>query len=197
MRQTQSRKSVLSAILSFDVPRGARVAVVILATLAIAGGTGCQDPRVVGSSAAPPDSAAGEITFRWAGPGGAAIVVPVRINGRDPVDLILDTGATLTCVDTALARDFALPERRAVVGAAVGVGGAGRVRLHSVDSLHIGAAVARELTVCAIDLQGLRAVSADVRGLLGLNVLRHFDVTLDFDRSVLRLATPAGRRGTE
>ena len=42
-------------------------------------------------------------------------------------------------------------------------------------------------TDCAIDLQALRVVGANVRGLLGLNVLREFRVTLDFERQILRL----------
>lgn len=176
MRQSQSwRQAVLLTIAT---------------GLAIAGGTACPDPRRPASSTAAADSAAGEVDFQWAGPGGAALVVPVRINGRGPVDLILDTGATLTCVDTALAREFALPRQRAILGTAVGVRGAGRVRLHAVDSLQIGAAVVRGLSVCAMDLQGLRIVGRDVRGLLGLNVLRSFRVTVDFEREVLRLAPP-------
>ena len=151
---------------------------------------GCADAGGVGSTSVPADSAAGEVAFRMTGPGGAALVVPVHVNGRGPFDLILDTGATLTCVDSSLARELELPERRAVLGMAVGVGGSGRVRLHQVDSLRIGAAVARSLTVCALDLTELRRLGGGVRGLLGLNVLRNFRVTLDFGREVVRLAPP-------
>jgi hypothetical protein len=176
MRQLQSRALVgLTAL---------------VAGLMIGASIGCTDPRRPASSTAAADSAAGEVGFRWAGPGGAALVVSARINGRAPVDLILDTGATLTCVDTSLVREFALPEQRAILGAAVGVGGAGRVRLHSVDSLQVGSAVARGLMVCATDLRALRPISPEVRGLLGLNFLRSFRVTLDFEREVLRLAVP-------
>lgn len=178
MRQSQSGRQV--------------VLLTVVAGVAIAGSTGCPDPRRPASSTAAADSAAGEVGFRWAGPGGAALVVPVRMNGRGPVDLILDTGATLTCVDTALAREFALPRQRTILGTAVGVRGAGPVRLHRVDSLQIGAAVVRGLSVCAMNLQGLRAVGPEVGGLLGLNVLRSFRVTLDFEREVLRLAPPGG-----
>lgn len=160
--------------------------------LAVLGAAGCRDLGTVGSSTAPTDSAAGEVEFRLAGPGGAALVVPVQINGREPIDLILDTGATLTCIDTALARRFELPERRMTLGMAVGVHGAGRVQLHTVDSLRIGAAVVRSLTVCAMDLRSLGALGGNVRGLLGLNVLRNFRVTLDFERQVVRLARPGG-----
>jgi hypothetical protein len=162
----------------------------IVTSITLATSSACRDPRQAASSDAPSDSAAGEIGFRWVGPGGAAIVVPVRINGREPVDLILDSGATLTCVDSSLAREFALPEQQGILGGAIGVGGTGRVDLHTVDSLQIGAAVARGLTVCAMNLETLRTVDPDVRGLLGLNALRGFRVTLDFERGVLRLAPP-------
>ena len=137
------------------------------------------------------DTSAGEVAFRWAGPGEAAMVVPVRINGSDTVDMILDTGATMTCIDTALATTLALPERRAVIGAAVGIGGAGRVRLHRTDSLRIGGTTVHRVDVCAMDLQALRTLGPRVRGLLGLNVLRSFHLAIDFERGVLRL-TPAG-----
>jgi predicted aspartyl protease len=159
---------------------------VVLAAIA------CGDLQTVGSSSASADSAAGEVKFRMTGPGGAALVVPVYINGDGPVDLILDTGATLTCLDSSLARELALPERRAALGMAVAVGGSGRVRLHAVDSLRVGRAVARSLTVCAIDLRELRRLGGNVRGLLGLNVLREFRVTLDFEREIVRLAPPGG-----
>lgn len=141
---------------------------------------------------APADSASGELGFRMAGAGGAAIVVPVFINGSGPVDLILDTGATLTCVDTSLARELDLPERRMRMGMAIGVGGAGRVQLRAVDSLRVGGAVARNLSVCAMDLRPLQTIAPRVRGLLGLNVLRHYRVTLDFEREVMRLAASGG-----
>ena len=160
----------------------------LVALLALAG-SACADAG--GGDATPPaDSAAGELAFRLAGPGGAAIVVPVHINGRGPIDLILDTGATVTCVDTSLARELSLPERRLTVGTAIGVGGSGRVRLHRVDSLRVAGVVARRIDVCAMDLGAMRVVAPDVRGLLGLNVLKPYTVTIDFRRNVLRLAPP-------
>ena len=155
----------------------------VLATAA----AGCRDPRRAESSVAATDTTGREVALRWIGPGGAAIAVPVRINGAEPVDLILDTGATLTCVDTALARELALPAEQGLLGGAIGAGGTGRVDLHTVDSLQIGGAVIRGLTVCSIALDPLREVDDEVRGLLGLNALRGFRVTLDFERDVVRL----------
>lgn len=138
----------------------------------------------------PADSAAGEVPFRLAGPGGAAIVVPVYINGVGPTDLVLDTGATLTCVDNELAQKLALPERLGAVGVGASVSGTGRLRLLRIDSIRVGGARAEGLTACAVDLQALRAISPNVHGLLGLNFLKNFRVTLDFQRDVLALAAP-------
>lgn len=151
---------------------------------------GCAEVGRPSESSAPPDTTSGGIAFKLVGPGGAALVVPAYINGKGPIDLILDTGATLTCVDTSLVRALALPERRAMIGTAVGIGGGGLVRIVGVDSLRVGAASARDLTACSMNLGALGAIGPEVRGLLGLNFLRSFRVTLDFERKVLHLTQP-------
>jgi predicted aspartyl protease len=156
--------------------------------------TACTDLGQSAAASAPADTTAGEVSFRFAGVGEAAIVVPAYINGRGPIDLILDTGATLTCLDSTLVRELALPPRRGTIGAAVGVGGAGRVQMVRVDSVRVGEARARELTACALDLGALRVVGKDVRGLLGLNFLRSFRMTLDFERRILHLTKPSDNR---
>lgn len=136
------------------------------------------------------DSAAGEIAFELAGPGGAALVVPVRINGEGPYDFVLDTGATVTCLDDQLASALDLREVRGVIGTAAGVGGAGGVSLVSVDSLSIGGVRAFELEACVIDLEHLSGVGLELDGLIGLNVLSEFRVTLDFQQNILTLEQP-------
>ena len=155
--------------------------------LIVLGCTGIGAPKSV---TMPPDSAAGEVAFHLAGPNGTAIIVPAVLNGHDSVSLILDTGATLTCLDDSVARDMKLPERIGAVGSGVVVGGTGRIRLVKLDSIKVGGASARDLTACAIDLSNVRQISPKVRGLLGLNFLRNFRVTLDFERNVVRLQPP-------
>src|SRR5215510_9417073 len=71
------------------------------------------------------DSAGGEVEFDLAGPGGAVLVVPVYLNGTGPYDFVLDTGATLTCVDQKLAAQLGLPSRFGRMGIGAGVGGTG------------------------------------------------------------------------
>ena len=164
------------------------------AAVCAAATTACMEAGRPAAASAPADSAAGEVKLRVAGPGGSALAVPVYVNGRGPFELILDTGATFTCLDTALVRQLALPERPGIVGAAVGVSGTGRVKFVRVDSLRVGAARARELTACAMDMSALRPLGPEVHGLLGLNFLRSFHMTLDFERDVMSLTQPPAKQ---
>lgn len=133
------------------------------------------------------DVKAGETTFRMAEPNDAAILVPVMIGEEGPFDFVLDTGATLTCVAESLATELSLPEPRGVIGRGATLGGSGNMRLVRIESLRIGETEATDVLACAIDLSHIRTVGLDAGGLLGLNVLENFRVTLDFERKVLRL----------
>lgn len=129
--------------------------------------------------------------FQLAGPGGAAFVVPVKVNGAGPYQFVLDTGATLTCVDESLAQKLGLPEPVGTVGFGGTVQGLGRMRLLSIDSLQVGSATSTDLTGCAVDLSPMRSAGLDVHGLVGLNFLKSYRVTLDFSERTLRLDTTA------
>lgn len=137
------------------------------------------------------DTGQAGIPIRLAGPGGAALLVPVRVNGQGPYDFVLDTGATLTCVDRRLADSLGLPDARGQVGVGAGVGGEpGSMRLVAIDSLSVGDARTEGLTGCALDLEHLRSMGLEIHGLLGLNFLTSFRVTLDFSAERLTLSEP-------
>jgi predicted aspartyl protease len=135
---------------------------------------------------APADSASGEVSFTMAGPNESAMLIPVRINGREAVDFIVDTGATLTCIDVSLARELGLPDEDEVGGVALGVATVGRMRTVRMDTLRVGHAAAFDIAACKIDLEHLRR-ALGAQGLLGLNFLRSFDVAIDFDRNIMTL----------
>lgn len=82
----------------------------------------------VGSSPQPAAvTGAGDVAFELAGKGGAAIVVPVRINDTGPYRFIVDTGATVTCVDQPIVEELKLPSPPGVVGYGATVGESGRL----------------------------------------------------------------------
>jgi predicted aspartyl protease len=156
-------------------------------SLAIPLAAACTDQATPATVVAPPDSAAGEVPFELTGPGGAALVVPVHVNGEGPFDFVLDTGATLICLDQGLVERLGVPMdgRRRGVGA--GIEGTGRIQLVGLDSVRVGAARANELSACVLDLAHTQALGIEFDGLIGLNFLREFRVTLDFGRNVLIL----------
>jgi hypothetical protein len=166
--------------------RSARVVAGALLCLAVAACNIAAPARVE----APADTTAGEIAFRFEGHGDAALVVPVFINEQGPFDFVLDTGATITCVERETAAQLGLDPVRGVVGVGAGVGSAGRLELVRVDSLRIGPVRAFDLNACLLDLQHMEAVGATIHGLVGLNFLRSFRVVLDFERNVVTLTAP-------
>lgn len=162
----------------------------VLGTVVLVLAAGCvQVPA--GSTTAKASAEPGEIPFTLAGAGEAAIVVPVRLNGAGPYDFVLDTGATLTCLDAALADELDLPTPTGMVGRGATIGGGGQMQLRRLESIAIGEASATGVTVCALDLEHIRGAGLDVHGLLGLNVLKAYTVTIDFERSLLSLVPPA------
>lgn len=163
------------------------IAKLVLA-LAAAGSMACM-VEMPAEVSAPSEVLPGEVAFELAA-GDSAIIVPVHIDEQGPFRFILDTGATLTCLDSALARKLGLKERAGVMGRGVGVRSEGRVSMLAIDRFEVGSAAAKDLTACALDLQSLRGAGIDVDGLVGLNFLREYRVTLDFERRALSLDTP-------
>jgi len=156
---------------------------VVLAAL-VSALVGCTIPNQVGQ---PSETSPGEIRFEMAPPNDAAIIVPVKINGKGPYKFVLDTGATFTCIDNKLVEELKLPDWRGGLGVGVISPGEGSVRLVSVDTLEVGEAKATKLQACTIDLQHMQKMGLDAKGLVGLNFLKPYRMSIDFERRVLRL----------
>ena len=160
-----------------------------LVLLLLAQFSGCELPltREVG---APADAAPGTVAFKMAGPNDAAIIVSVKINGRGPYDFVLDTGATFTCVDDELADELKLPEWKGGFGTVVVGPAGGEMRLLKIDTLEVGGAKASSLAACSIDLNRIAPPGLGIHGLVGLNFLKSYRVTIDFEKKSLRLEKP-------
>jgi predicted aspartyl protease len=150
----------------------------------------CSVPSVV-SPGSPSQTTPGDVSFELAGPNGAAIVVPVKINGQGPYDFVLDTGATFTCVDRELAETLKLPEWKGPLGTVVLGPGESNMGLVKLDKLEVGnSAAATNLVACTIDLSRMQPPGFGMKGLVGLNFLKSYKVSIDFERNSLRLDAP-------
>ena len=108
---------------------------------------------------------------------GVRTVVAVMLNGAGPYDFMVDTGATVTVLDTALFHELGLR-----------VEGSSRVTSSAGVTNQIRSVV-QEIALDCLSTQNIEVVSMKspvagsddraVRGLLGENFLRHFDILFD------------------
>lgn len=151
---------------------------------------GCRMPGAA-SPGSPSETAPGEVRFEMAGPNQAAIIVPVKINGQGPYDFVLDTGATFTCVDRPLAEELKLPDWSGPLGTVVITGGEGEMGFVKMNKLEVGdTASATDLVACKLDLSRMQPPGFGIKGLVGLNFLKSYRMTIDFERNTLRLDKP-------
>jgi gag-polyprotein putative aspartyl protease/Bacterial SH3 domain len=112
---------------------------------------------------------------------GASVIVPVIVNGTLRANLALDTGATITVVSRRIASALALSTLGvSKVGTVAGIITVPVVRL---GSLKVGDAQVHDLVVSVHDF----STDPRVEGLLGLDFLKNFHVSLDARRSLLIL----------
>ena len=124
---------------------------------------------------------------------GSVVIVKATLNGKAPVKLILDTGATFTCIDRPLADELKLPAWSGPLGSVVITGGEGEMGFVKIDRLEVGnTASATDLVACKLDLSRMQPPGFGIKGLVGLNFLKSYRITIDFERNTLRLDKPAG-----
>ena len=103
------------------------------------------------------------------------IVVPVTINGAGPFDFLLDTGNTDTIIDRKLAEELRLSPAGTMI-LMTPQGDAVTPRAHT-DSLSMAGASVRGLNLCVVN--DYADIRPKVRGSLGEDFLRYFDLLID------------------
>jgi len=135
------------------------------------------------------------------------ILVPVSVDGRAPLTFILDTGAGKTTVTPALARDLGLS---AVPGESAGMRGVHGLTENPVvriPSLGIGEVRLLDQKAVVMDLDHITRGQWRADGVIGMDLLREFDIRVDFQAGSVALfpgassrtdcpACPAGLEGT-
>ena len=123
--------------------------------------------------------------------GAGAMVVPVRLRGRveKTVKLLFDTGASFTTLRRDVAEALGLPNPQQQIATST-TAGTVATALTTVSSIGIGKAeIRRRFAVSICESCG----HGEVVGLLGLNFIRHFRVSLDHERRELLLTAKRDR----
>jgi predicted aspartyl protease len=103
------------------------------------------------------------------------VVVPVEVNGSGPYRFLFDTGTSRSVIDRQMADQLAL--QPVGQGEAVGLAGSAVVSLVRSESVSMGAATVRNLSLTVLPKGA--GLPAEVRGILGEDFLGNFDVLID------------------
>jgi predicted aspartyl protease len=114
---------------------------------------------------------------------GKPIMVMARVNGSGSVQLMLDTGASVTVINPRILAGLGIGSRDSLRGSVKGATGSANVLFVSVQSIEVGTARSGPLRVAAHDIEfGLGD------GLLGRDFLDQFTVTIDSTAGVVTLS---------
>lgn len=113
-------------------------------------------------------------------------LVPVTIDGHGPFTFALDTGASRSLVDSAVARKLEVP-KNGTAGKIAGVGAVTKASLVRVKRWSVGEVRLPSTTIVSSNIAFGNA-SSGIQGLLGSDMLSRFDVvTIDYGKGQLRL----------
>ncbi len=112
-------------------------------------------------------------------------IVAVSVNQSGPYSFLLDTGAQITSVDPVLASELQL--RAQMNAQMVGVASREAVPIAQLDDIRVGEQNAPHFPVAILPLTQLQSTDSAIRGVLGGDFLRHFDVLIDQANGLLCL----------
>jgi predicted aspartyl protease len=119
------------------------------------------------------------------------VLVPVSINGSEPLIFVLDTAAGKTFITPSAVEKLGLLE--------VPDGGASTMGVHGktvnpevkIQSLAVGKVRVADIQAIVLDLDHITRGNWQADGVLGMDFLRQFDIRLDFGSSVVSFYSAA------
>jgi predicted aspartyl protease len=120
------------------------------------------------------------------------IIVQVKIAGKGPYSMLLDTDTDPSAIDLATARELGLRlDARSFPASGGGGGGdANLVQLTRLATVELGTVIAKDVSAGAIDLTKLAAkLERPIHGVLGYSFLKDRIVQIDYAASKIRFYT--------
>ncbi|HEX3363646.1 aspartyl protease family protein [Phenylobacterium sp.] len=122
------------------------------------------------------------------------IFIPATVEGR-PVELLLDSGAGITALDSGFAKQAGIKADGSV--GVMGVGGSSTMQLAPNIEVKLGGLTLSHITAGLIDLSGVAAsMGRPLPLILGKEVLNELVVDIDFQRRKIAFRDPNGFSGS-
>jgi predicted aspartyl protease len=108
------------------------------------------------------------------------IGVPVKINGSDSFDFVLDTGAGGTVITKKLADKLQL-ETQLFPGIVKGVGGEAKMEIALIEAFNVTMTNQENMQIIVTDLDKVAPKAAKIEnGIIGYNFLKNYKIILDY-----------------
>jgi len=115
------------------------------------------------------------------------IVVEVRIAGKGPYSMLVDTDTDPSAIDLATARELGLSQDSKAFPATGGGTATNFVHLTRLPTVELGSVVAKEVLAGAIDLSKLSAkLGKPIQGVLGYSFLKDRIIQIDYPETKIR-----------
>jgi predicted aspartyl protease len=118
----------------------------------------------------------------------SSVIVPVKVNGKGPYNMLLDTGAEQSAVDLNTAKELALKLAPLGEGKTVGTGNKeNSLFLTKLPQIELGTLTGKDLLAVATDFSKIsQRIGIAVNGVLGYNFLKNRVVQFDYAKRVVR-----------
>jgi predicted aspartyl protease len=115
------------------------------------------------------------------------IVIEVRIAGKGPYNMLVDTDTDPSAIDLATARELGLSQDSKAYPATGGGTDNNFVHLTRLPTVELGSVVAKDVLAGAIDLSKLSAkLGKPIQGVLGYSFLKDRIIQIDYSETKLR-----------
>ncbi|MCW8925402.1 MAG: retroviral-like aspartic protease family protein, partial [Xanthomonadales bacterium] len=112
------------------------------------------------------------------------VLVPVSINGSEPLIFVLDTGAGKTLVTPGTVEKLHLEKVPGEEASTLGTHGKTVNPVVQLQSVGVGEVSVVDIQAIVLDLDHITRGNWRADGVLGMDFLRQFDLRLDFGSSV-------------
>jgi predicted aspartyl protease len=116
-----------------------------------------------------------------------SVIIQVKVNGKGPFNMVLDTGSDVATIDLATAKKLGL-NLKSTAGQATGGGSEkSQVFLTQIPQVEIGDLASKNIVAVAVDLsKSSQVLGKTLHGVLGYNVLKNRIVQFDYPKRVIR-----------
>jgi len=122
------------------------------------------------------------------------VLVPVSINGSDPLIFVLDTGAGKTLVTPGTVEKLNLEKVPGEVSSIFGTHGKTASPVVELQSIAVGKVNVVDVQAIVLDLDHITRGNWRADGVLGMDFLRQFDLRLDFGSNMVSFFSAASER---